>query len=119
MTCEVYITQPIPKEAMEILEKKGHRVFQNPEDRVLSKDEMMRQVKKRDGVICLLSDKIDEQVLECAERSKIFANYAVGYDNIDVPCATRLGICISNTPGVSYPQNVISRKGNSPIGGLC
>jgi len=51
-------------------------------------------------MICLLSDRIDEEILSAAKRLRIVANYAVGFDNIDIPAATRRGIAVSNTPDV-------------------
>ncbi|MBM4086523.1 MAG: D-glycerate dehydrogenase, partial [Planctomycetes bacterium] len=52
------------------------------------------------GVLCLLTDTIDAEVLDAAKGAKIFANYAVGFNNIDVKAATERGILITNTPGV-------------------
>jgi len=72
----------------------------NPDDRVLTREELLAAVKGRDGVLCLLTDKIDGEVFDAAKGAKIFANYAVGYDNINVPAATERGIAITNTPGV-------------------
>jgi glyoxylate reductase len=55
-----------------------------------------------DGVVCLLTDRIDEEVLEAgaSRRLRVVANVAVGYDNVDVAAATRLGVGVCNTPGV-------------------
>ena len=72
----------------------------NPEDRVLSREELLANVRGRDAVLCLLTDLIDGEVLDAARGAKIFANYAVGYDNLDIPAATQRGIWLSNTPGV-------------------
>ena len=71
-----------------------------PDDRPLSRDELLQRVKGRDGVLCLLNDRIDAEVLDAALGCKVFANMAVGYNNIDVPAATARGILITNTPGV-------------------
>jgi len=72
----------------------------NPEDRVFSREELLANVRGRDAVLCLLTDLIDGEVLDAARGAKIFANYAVGYDNLDIPAATQRGIWLSNTPGV-------------------
>ncbi|MBM4081170.1 MAG: D-glycerate dehydrogenase, partial [Planctomycetes bacterium] len=61
---------------------------------------LLKNVKGRDGVLCLLTDTIDAEVLDAAKGAKIFANYAVGFNNIDVKAATERGILITNTPGV-------------------
>src|SRR5690606_38191491 len=72
----------------------------NPEDRVLSKAEIIEGVKGKDALLCLLTDSIDEEVLSSNPDLKIVANYAVGYNNIAVQAATSMGIPVTNTPGV-------------------
>ncbi|MFH0901988.1 MAG: D-glycerate dehydrogenase [Pseudomonadota bacterium] len=57
-------------------------------------------LKAADGLVCLLSERIDEELLSKAPKLKVIANYAVGYDNIDVQAATRRGIVVTNTPDV-------------------
>lgn len=53
-----------------------------------------------DGLVSLLTDRIDAELLEAAPRLKVVSNYAVGFNNIDIPAATARGICVGNTPGV-------------------
>src|SRR5581483_1224262 len=53
-----------------------------------------------DGLVSLLTDKIDAPLLDAAPRLKVVSNYAVGFNNIDVPAATARGIAVGNTPGV-------------------
>ena len=61
----------------------------------------MDEVGQADAVVCLLTDRMDRQILEAgAGRLKIVANVAVGYDNIDVAAANELGVAVCNTPGV-------------------
>lgn len=96
----VFVTRMIPYPAIELLKKRCD-VEVNPEDRVLEKKELLEYVKGKDGVLCLLTDIIDDEVFESAgPQCRIFANYAVGYNNIDVEAATRRKIIITNTPGV-------------------
>jgi len=95
----VYVTRLIPQEGIDLL-KKHCDVEINPDDRPLTREELLRKVKGRDGVVSLLTDRIDAEVYETAKGVKGFANYAVGYDNIDVKEATRRKLPISNTPGV-------------------
>lgn len=84
-----------------MLREKYGEFEMNPDDRVLSKEELLEKVKGRDAVLCLLTDPIDREVLEAAgPQCKIFSNYAVGYNNVDVQSAGELGIMVSNTPGV-------------------
>ncbi|HID96327.1 MAG TPA: D-glycerate dehydrogenase [Candidatus Latescibacteria bacterium] len=100
MSWNVYVTREIPRPGIDLLKENCDIVDVNPEDRVLTKEELLENVKGRDGVLCLLTDAIDDEVFRAAEGAKIFANYAVGYDNIDVDAATRHKVMITNTPGV-------------------
>jgi glyoxylate reductase len=72
----------------------------NTDDRHLSQAELIDKVADKDGLLCLLTDDIDAAVLGASPQLKIVANVAVGYNNIDVPTATRRKIIITNTPGV-------------------
>jgi glyoxylate reductase len=66
----------------------------------LGPDELRTRVRGKDAVICLLTDPISEEVLASADRLKIVADIAVGYDNIDVAAAKRRGVIVTNTPDV-------------------
>lgn len=99
----VFITRQIPEAGIQLLKDKGYEVDINPDDRVLSKDEIISSLKSKayDAVLCLLTDKIDRDIFEAAgQQCKIFANYAVGYDNLDLTAAKELNIILTNTPGV-------------------
>ncbi|MDQ7093702.1 D-glycerate dehydrogenase [Desulfosporosinus sp. PR] len=95
----VYVTNEIPQPALDLLAEHCD-IEVNREGRVLSKPALLEKIRGRDAVLCLLTDLIDTEVLKAAAGTKIFANYAVGFNNIDIPSATELGIMISNTPGV-------------------
>ncbi len=96
----VYVTRPVPGAAISMLEKEFH-VEVNPEDRPLTREELKKNVRGKDGVLCMLSDVIDGELMDIAgPNCKIFANYAVGYNNVDVSAATKRGILITNTPGI-------------------
>ncbi|MEX0621863.1 MAG: D-glycerate dehydrogenase [Candidatus Woykebacteria bacterium] len=101
MAKKVFVTRTIPEEGIGLLNKKGFQVDINPQDRVLSKEELKEAVAGYDSVLCLLTDKIDGDILDAAGKQlKIVANYAVGYDNIDVKAAGERKVFVSNTPGV-------------------
>lgn len=100
MPPRVYVTREIPKPALDRLGEAGFDFDVYPEDQVIPRDVLLREVENRDGILCILTDTIDAEVFERANRAKIFANYAVGYNNIDVEEATRRGVAITNTPGV-------------------
>jgi lactate dehydrogenase-like 2-hydroxyacid dehydrogenase len=96
----VYITRMIPQEIIDTL-RRSHEVEVNPEDRALTRAELLRQIHGRDAVISLLTDSIDGEALDAAgPQCRIFANYAVGFNNFDVAAATQRGVIMTNTPGV-------------------
>lgn len=100
MGWNVFVTRRIPQPGLDMLYEHCETVEVNAEDRVLTREELSKGVEGRDGVLCLLTDAIDDEVFEAARGAKIFANYAVGFNNVDVEAATRRGIMITNTPGV-------------------
>ncbi|MCX8012777.1 MAG: D-glycerate dehydrogenase [Rectinema sp.] len=96
---KVYVTRLIPEIGLSML-RKHFNVEVNPEDRPLTRQELLAHVADADGVVCLLTDRIDAEVFDTAKRARGFANFAVGFDNMDVEEATRRKIPLSNTPGV-------------------
>jgi len=96
---KIFLTRELPPESMRILSEAAELTY-NQEDRVLSKQEIIRGVRDADGLLCLLTDSIDEDILEAAPNLKVVANFAVGFNNIDVAAATRRRIPVTNTPGV-------------------
>lgn len=99
----IFVTRKIPEAGIKKLTDAKYDVDINPEDKVLSKEELISFLKKGnyDGVLSLLTDKIDKDVLDAAgKQCKIFANMAVGFDNVDVAAAKEKGVMITNTPGV-------------------
>lgn len=96
---QVFITRRIPEAGLRLLEA-SCEVRVNPDDRPLARDELLAAVAEADGVIGLLTDRIDAEFFGAAARLKGYANYAVGFDNIDVAEATRRRIPVSNTPDV-------------------
>lgn len=97
----VYVTRVIPQAGIDLLRQNCKTVDVNPDDRVLTRAELLKNVKGRDAVLCLLTDKIDDEVFAAAgPQCKIFANYAVGFNNVDVEAAKRRKVRVSNTPGV-------------------
>lgn len=98
----IYVTRKIPEIGVTMLKDAGHEVDVSDKDGVLTKEELQNalQAKEYDAVLCLLTDKIDKEVFDAAKSAKIFANYAVGYNNIDVDAAKEKGVIVTNTPGV-------------------
>jgi len=99
MKPKIYVTRRIPQPGLDILAE-VFEVEVNPYDRVVTREELIAGVKGKDALLCLLTDKIDAEVMDAEPRLKVIANYAVGFDNVDVTAATRRGIPVTNTPGV-------------------
>ena len=99
---KIYVTRHIPEVGIDMLKDAGHEVEVSKKDGVLGKEELISalQEKPYDAVLCLLTDQIDAEVFDAVPTAKIFANYAVGFNNIDVEEATKRKITITNTPGV-------------------
>jgi len=95
----VFVTRRIPDDGLELL-RKHSRVHVNPCDRSLTKEEIIEGVRDKDGLLCLLNDTIDREVIESAPKLRVIANYAVGYNNIDVKTASEKGVMVTNTPDV-------------------
>src|SRR5690606_16293815 len=97
---KVFVTRRLPAPAEEILAAQCDVVFFE-EDRPIGREELLQGVRGVDGLISLLSDPIDAELMDAAgPQLRVIANYAVGYNNIDVAEATRRGILVTNTPGV-------------------
>ncbi|MCS7150817.1 MAG: D-glycerate dehydrogenase [Endomicrobia bacterium] len=96
---KVLVTRQLPQPAIDLL-KQYFEVDLYTENRVIPREELLRRVEDKDGLLCLLTDNIDAELMDKAKNLKIVANYAVGYNNIDVAEATKRKIPVTNTPGV-------------------
>ncbi len=99
MKPKVFVTRKLPEKALKIIRAECEMEI-NPYDRIISREELIEGVKDKDGLLCLLTDRIDEEIIDCGKNLRIIANYAVGYDNIDINAATKRKIPVTNTPGV-------------------
>ena len=99
MKPKVVVTREIPEEGLKRLRTQCE-VWVSPSPTAPTEEELIAWVRDADALLCLLSDPVTERVLEAGKHLKIVANYAVGYDNIDVAAATARGIMVTNTPGV-------------------
>jgi glyoxylate reductase len=96
---KVLVTRLLPGPGMAFL----HTHFDldvNQEDRAISREDLKRRIRDKDGLVCLLSDSIDAAIIARAMRLRIVANYAVGYNNIDIVEASKRKIPVTNTPEV-------------------
>jgi len=98
----ILITRKIPKEFKDEISKlKDVKTYYNDSDKVLSKIELIKAVRGMNIVVSLLTDKIDRDVIEAGSESlKYIANYAVGFDNIDIEAAKEKNIFVTNTPDI-------------------
>ena len=97
---KIFITREIPEAGILLLKKKRFEVSVYKKDKPISKNELIKSVKNCDGLISLLTDKIDKAVIDSMKNCKVIANYAVGFNNIDVDYANSKGIIVTNTPDV-------------------
>jgi glyoxylate reductase len=97
----VLVTRHLPAGGLDPLADAGHELVIRAEDTPFTHDEMLAAVAGTDAVVCLLTDRIDAEVIAAgAPRLKVVANVAVGYDNVDLAAATAAGVAVCNTPGV-------------------
>jgi glyoxylate reductase len=95
----VLVTRRIPAPGLALLEKAGYQIDLYTEDKVIPRKELLRRIKGVDALLSLLTDPIDEEIILAAGPSlKIIANYAVGFDNIDLKAAKKNRIPVTNTP---------------------
>ena len=96
---KVFATHGLFEDAREILEVACDVEYWSQPERP-PREEVLRRVKDKEGLICLLTEKVNEELLRNARKLRIAANVAVGFDNIDVPACTKRGVVATNTPGV-------------------
>ncbi len=96
---KVFITRFMDGEAIEFL-KKHFQVEVFDRDSQVPREEFLEKISSAEGVISINTDRIDQEAMDAGKHVKIFANCAVGYDNIDVEEAYRRGVVVTNTPGV-------------------
>src|SRR3989344_3148651 len=100
---KVFVSRPMPEIGIKMLKDKGFDVVVNiaADDRAATKEELIEGVKGADAMLSILTEKITAEVMDAgAPTLKIVANYAVGFDNIDLEAAKQKNIMVTNTPGV-------------------
>src|SRR6202011_1311285 len=96
---KILATRPLFEEARRILQEKCQVEYWSEPGRI-SRQELLARAQGKQGLVCLLTERIDEAFLRAAPELNIVANVAVGFDNIDVPACTKRGVAATNTPGV-------------------
>lgn len=95
---KVLSTRPLFPEARKILDASLDIEYWNPPER--PRAELLRGVAGKEGLICLLTEKVNQELLDAAPKLRVAATVSVGYDNIDVDACTRRKVVATNTPGV-------------------
>ena len=95
----VYCSHELFEEARKILDATCDADYWTQAERP-PREEVLRRVKDKEGLVCLLTEKVDEGLLRAAPKLRIAANVAVGFDNIDVEACTKRGVVATNTPGI-------------------
>jgi len=95
----VYVTRKFADSGIKALKAKGYRVEIYPEDQIIPRKTLLQKVKGADALLSLLTDRIDDEVFKAAgPKLKIVANYAVGFDNVDLDAAKKRNVTVTNTP---------------------
>lgn len=95
----IFVTRKLPEEVLTLLHSSGRVQVWEP-DEVIPRPTLLQHVVNADALLCMVTERIDDELLDQAPRLKIVANMAVGYDNVNVPALTRRGVVLTNTPGV-------------------
>lgn len=95
----ILVSGRVPDTVRERLEARCE-VAINPHDAPMAREDLLAQVADKAGLLCMITDRVDHELLDCAPDLKMVANCGVGYDNIDMAAASERGILVSNTPGV-------------------
>lgn len=96
---KLFVTHPLYPEARNLLQSSCDCEFWTKQERP-TREEFLSRLKDKEGLVCLLTEKIGDDVLRVAPKLRIVANVAVGYDNVDLPACTKRGVVVTNTPGV-------------------
>jgi len=97
---KVYITRIIPEPGISMIKECCDVEIHQSKEWPPSREELIEKVRDKDGLLCLLTDKIDAEVMDAAPNLKVISTYSVGYDHIDIEEATKRGIYVTHTPGV-------------------
>lgn len=96
---KVLVTGRLPNDALSCIEK-NCEVVANMQDTPMSREEIVSNIGDKDGLLCMITDRIDKDLIMKAPNLKIIANYGVGFNHIDIESATENNILVTNTPGV-------------------
>ena len=95
---KIFSTRPLFDAARQILQEKCEVEYWSQPDRI-TREELFGRVKDKDGLVCLLTERVDDQLLRGAAKLRMVANVAVGFDNIDVPACTKRKVAVTQHAG--------------------
>ncbi len=96
---KILLTRIFPETGVKLLEDAGFNVTSWQEERPMKQEELIEQAKKHNALFCTLTDQVNKDFLNECSHLEIISQFAVGYDNIDIPEATKLNIPVGFTPG--------------------
>lgn len=96
---KIYVTRRIPQLGLNLLTKSCEVTVHQGEEPP-SREELLRNIRGKDGLLCMLSDRIDSEIMDASPRLKVISSFSVGVDHIAISEATRRGIYVTHTPGV-------------------
>lgn len=96
---KILITRAIPEEAYRLLEP-HFEIEHYDKHTAIPRPLLLKRIKDKDGLLCILTDKVNGELLAAAPRLRAVATYSVGFDHIDVKACTERGVVVTNTPGV-------------------
>src|SRR5262245_32082033 len=99
MKPRILVTRRVPKECLDLL-KPYFEIEHYNKGTAIPLGRLLRSVKDKEGLLCLLTDKVDHELLNAAPKLKVVSTFSVGYDHIDVPACAARGVVVTNTPGV-------------------
>lgn len=96
---QAFVTKPLFASVCQLLEQHVDAEYWNEQQRI-PRDELLRRVAQKDALLCLPTDKIDDELLTAAPKLRMIATVSVGYDHVNLDACTKRGVTVSNTPGV-------------------
>jgi glyoxylate reductase len=96
----IYITRKLPEDAISHLQQQYEVGMWNKEDVPVPREILLHEVSRADALLTMLSDNIDAEVINAGKNLRVIANFAVGFNNIDIETATKHGVAVCNTPDV-------------------
>lgn len=93
-------TRNFPEKGIDLLRREGFELTLWHEERPMTKEELIGKASNNNALFCTLSERIDKDFFDRCSHLDIISQFGVGFDNIDIDYATKLGIAVGNTPGV-------------------